>query len=36
MFVVFKHGGKYHYMYFNEDTYDRTYGFTSLRSIVVD
>ena len=40
MFVVFNQQvngkTKYHYVYFNEDSYDSTYGFTNIKSVVVD
>lgn len=38
LFVVFceVESGKYHYVYFNEDSYDGIYGFNEMKSVVVD
>lgn len=40
LFIVFKDvvNGKdrYHYVFLNDDSYDKIYGFTTIQSIVVD
>lgn len=35
-FLVFSDSVGYHYAYFNEGTYDQTYGFTAMKTIAVD
>ena len=36
MFVVFRDADEWHYAYLNESSFDQTYGFTSMRTIVTD